>query len=62
MSMRSALQGLCSVLLALQLCGVAAAQGTVCLGLSEADGLGEDCDLFDDGVGNSSCETEDVVE
>jgi hypothetical protein len=34
----------------------------VCLGLSEADGLGEDCDLFDDGLENSSCETEDVVE
>jgi predicted neuraminidase len=28
----------------------------VCLGLSEADGLGEDCDLFDDGVANASCQ------
>jgi predicted neuraminidase len=28
----------------------------VCLGLSEADDLGEDCDLFDDGVANASCQ------
>jgi hypothetical protein len=28
----------------------------VCLGLSEADGLGADCDLFDDGVANASCQ------
>jgi hypothetical protein len=27
----------------------------VCLGLNEADGLDEDCDLLDDGVENSSC-------
>ena len=28
----------------------------VCLGLNEADGLAEDCDLFDDGVANASCQ------
>ena len=27
----------------------------VCLGLNEADGLSEDCDLFDDGESNASC-------
>jgi hypothetical protein len=27
----------------------------VCIGLNEADGLDEDCDLLDDGVENSSC-------
>ena len=29
---------------------------SVCLGLNEADGLAEDCDLFDDGVPNASCQ------
>jgi hypothetical protein len=28
----------------------------VCLGLNEADGISEDCDLFDDGVANESCQ------
>jgi hypothetical protein len=28
----------------------------VCLGLSEADGLDKDCDLFDDGTANASCQ------
>jgi hypothetical protein len=28
----------------------------VCLGLDEADDLGEDCDFFDDGVANASCQ------
>ena len=28
----------------------------VCLGLSKADGLGEDCDVFDDGVANANCQ------
>jgi hypothetical protein len=28
----------------------------VCLGLDEADDLGEDCDFFDDGVENASCQ------
>jgi pimeloyl-ACP methyl ester carboxylesterase len=27
----------------------------VCRGLNAADGLNQDCDLFDDGIGNSSC-------